>query len=530
MPESTPLPSPSNPPEALVGSSAPLVGSEPLNPDDVPTLFEGFRVSTHQKPQRWLGDYELLEEVARGGMGVVYRARHIQLKTEVALKMILSGPMANDEDLERFRIEAEAAHKLKHENIVGLLDYGVTDGNHYFTMEYIHGRSLAQRIAQGSLPCKVAARYLFQIAQAMGYAHQQGILHRDLKPNNVLVDLRDDVHITDFGLAKRLNCDGGQTRTGVILGTPSYMAPEQASGKIHELGPACDIYGMGAILYEMLTGRPPFKAETPLDTVMQVLHNDPVPPRLLNPRIDADLETICLKCLEKDARHRYESAAALAADLQRYLDGKSISAHSFNLIDRLVRSLQHSHLDVAFHAWSTMLFCMAGAVCVEKLAVFALLLTGQPTWQIYTVRVAQWVVLVLLFLWHRGTRLLPTNAAERELWSIWIGFFLAFGSILAVLWCMSLLGMIQQGPCPGCQHWEEILPYPFLAIAGGLAFFSMGTNYWGGCYVIGVGFIITALLMPLWPRWTPLEFGLLWTTALTALAVHLRSLGKQATP
>ena len=439
-------------------------------------------------------------------MGVVFRARQAKFNREVALKMVLSGSLANTADLDRFRTEAEAAAKLRHPNIVGLYEFGAVDGNHFFTMEFIRGRSLTQCVAQGVLLSKPAAHYLVQIARAMHYAHQQGILHRDLKPGNILIDAQDEVHITDFGLAKRLNGDAGLTRTGMILGTPSYMAPEQASGKIHELGPACDIYGMGEILYELLTGRPPFRAETPLDTVMQVLHNDPVPPRLLNPKMDKDLETICLKCLEKDPRHRYVSAEALADDLQKYLEGKSISARSFNIIDRLARTLERSHLDAAFHTWSTMLFFMAGVVFAEHLAVFIMLQTGQPHWEILTARAAQLVLLVGLFWYNRGARLLPTSAAERELWTIWIGFFLAYGCTLVATHALPLLGVIEKVPQSlRCEHWQETLPYPFISIIGGLAFFSMGSNYWGRCYYIGLSFFAGALLMPLCLDCAPLE-------------------------
>jgi len=504
-------------------------GAASVNPNDVPTMLEAYRPNSHQSPPQWLGDYELLREVARGGMGVVYQARERKLNRIVALKMILAGRLANQEDLLRFKTEAEAAAKLQHPNIVAVHDIDEVDGNHFFTMDFIQGNSLAQRVMAGPLPNKLAARYVVQIARAMQYAHEQGILHRDLKPSNVLIDVQDQVHITDFGLAKRLHGEPGQTRTGSILGTPSYMAPEQASGKTRELSPACDIYSIGAMLYELLTGRPPFKTDTPLDTIMQVLHNDPAPPRLVNPKVDHDLETICLKCLEKDARHRYISARALADDLQSYLDGNSIDARSFNILDRLTHTFGRSHLDIAFHAWSTMLFIMAGVVFVEHLAVFFLLMTGQPRWQVLLCRSSQFVLLGTVFAYHRGYRLLPTSAAERDIWSIWIGYFLAYGCTLVAVQSMSILGVIDRGArVLGSEHWQEVLPYPFISIVAGLAFFSMGSNYWGRCYAIGLGFFLIAVLMPMNLDWAPLEFGLLWTVALTVLGWHLRRLGRQA--
>jgi serine/threonine-protein kinase len=241
--------------------------------------------------------------------------------------MIRSGTIAGAEDLCRFRTEAEATASLNHPNIVRIYEVGEVDSCPYLAMEYLEGPSLAQRLAEGPLPSKTAARYLATLARAIQHAHEQNVLHRDLKPSNVLLDGEDRPHITDFGLAKRLNAEGGQTRTGAVLGTPGYMAPEQASGR-KELTPAVDVYGLGAVLYELLTSRPPFRAETPLDTVLQVLERDPAPPRLLNANIDRDLETICLKCLAKEPQQRYGSARALAEDLERYLVGEPIRARS----------------------------------------------------------------------------------------------------------------------------------------------------------------------------------------------------------
>lgn len=509
-------------------TQAPRDGT-PVDGNDVPTMLDG-QQKAHHAPQQWLGEFELLEEVGRGGMGVVYRARQLKLDRVVALKMILSGRLANAEDLLRFRTEAEAAGRLRHPNIVAVYDIDEFEGNHYFTMEFIQGQSLAQ-LTQGPLPARTAARYVCQIARAMHYAHEQGILHRDMKPSNILIDARDEVHITDFGLAKRLHHEpgeAGQTRTGSLLGTPSYMAPEQASGKTRELGASCDIYGIGAVLYELITGRPPFRAESPLETILQVLHTDPAPPRVLNPKLDVDLETICLKCLEKDPRHRYASAQELADDLQSYLDGNSISARSFNILDRLTRTLERSHLDAAFHTWSSMLLLMAAVVFVEHMVVFFMLETGTPRWVIQMSRCTQFVLLGAVFYYNRGARLLPASPAERELWTIWIGYFLAYGSSLLTAHTLVLGKVIEPGGNAPSNHFEELLVYPSSAVLSGLAFFSMGSNYWGRCYTIGLGFFAVAVLMPLHPAWSPLEFGVLWTIALTVLGLHLRRLSAQA--
>ncbi len=304
--------------------------------------------------------YEVLGELGRGGMGVVYKARQASLQRTVALKMTLSGPATGADDLQRFRTEAEATAALRHPNIVSVHEVGEVDGRPYFSMDLIDGMSLAQRLAAGPLPGKVAAGHLVKLARAIQHAHDHNILHRDLKPSNVLLDASDQPYVTDFGLAKRLDRDTLRTQTGAVLGTPSYMAPEQASGD-KRLTPAVDVYGLGALLYEALTGRPPFRAVTPIETLLQVLESQPAPPRLLNPGVDRDLETICLKCLEKLPHHRYASAAALAADLERYLAGESIAARSVNLFDRLARAVGRSSADAELHHWGSLLL-VAGAV------------------------------------------------------------------------------------------------------------------------------------------------------------------------
>ena len=275
---------------------------------------------------RVFGNYELLEQIGQGGMGVVFKARQRNLNRTVALKLMLSGPLASEAEIKRFRSEANAAATLQHPNVVAIHEVGEQDGRHYFSMEYVEGKSLAEVVRRTPLPAEQAVRYVKTIAEAVQYAHQRGILHRDLKPHNVLIDANDQPRITDFGLAKQIEVDSDLTVSGAVLGTPSYMPPEQAAGKRREIGPASDVYSLGAILYDLLTGRPPFRADTPLDTLRQVLDAEPAAPRLLNRKVPRDLETICLKCLAKERHSRYGSAQELADDLGRFQRHEPIHA------------------------------------------------------------------------------------------------------------------------------------------------------------------------------------------------------------
>jgi hypothetical protein len=280
---------------------------------------------------RYFGDYELESEIARGGMGVVFRARQVSLNRLVAVKMILSGELASPDDVARFRTEAEAAANLDHPAIVPIYEIGEREGQHYFSMKFIDGESLSQRLQKATgkpltrEELKERIDLVIAVARGIHYAHQRGIIHRDLKPANILIDSAGQPHITDFGLARLSSSDSQLTRTGAIVGTPSYMAPEQALGS-KGATTAIDIYGLGAILYSALTGRPPFEGQNPLETILRVQKEPPVPPSRLNSAVDHELEVICLKCLEKDPEARYRSAGELADDLARWVRGEPIQA------------------------------------------------------------------------------------------------------------------------------------------------------------------------------------------------------------
>ncbi len=277
----------------------------------------------HPEPRRF-GDYNLLEKIAKGGMGVVYKAHQLSLNRTVAVKMILTGEFAGKEEIQRFYREAEAAAQLNHPGIVPVYDVGCCDGHHYFSMGLVDGVSLADHLKQGAMPIRSAADMVKKIAMAMQAAHEKGVIHRDLKPGNVLLDQNHEPKVTDFGLAKRVEDDSHLTATGMVMGTPSYMPPEQATGK--KIDEAADVYSLGAILYAALTGKPPFEGNTQVETLMQVVQDEPVLVRRHNPRIPKDLEVICMKCLEKKPEDRYGSAEAMARDLDRFLAGEPIAA------------------------------------------------------------------------------------------------------------------------------------------------------------------------------------------------------------
>jgi serine/threonine-protein kinase len=326
--------------------------------------------------------------------------------------------------------------------------------------------------------------------------------------------------ITDFGLAKRLDVSTGPTQSGTILGTYLYMAPEQATGKNREVGPAADVWALGAILYECLTGRPPFSGPTIVGILQQVIGQDPVPPRLLNPKVERDLETICLHCLEKDTHRRYLTAAALADDLDRFLHGDSISIRSVNLLDRLARILERSNLEVDLeigqvHAWGTLLMLWAGIVFATHLAIQVWVATVGNDRRATACYGPQFLLMGLAYWCWRPARAGPPSAAERRLWAVWAGYLLG---------CLVLSVLVSTMPGMERLGWGT---YPFSALLTGLAFFVLGESHWGWSYALGLAFFALALLLPLRMEWAPLEFGLLWTVSLVVIGLHLRRLGAE---
>ena len=309
-----------------------------------------------------ISGYEMQRVLGRGGVAIVYLAQHVRLGRSVAVKMLLAGHHAKQRELDRFSREARTLAELHHPNIVQIFDVADYNGCPYFTMEYLNGGSLSDRVKERPMPAKDAASMIATFAEAIHAAHQSGIIHRDLTPSNILFTADGIPKITDFGLARHLHETGGLTITGAALGTPGYMAPEQADRRGGEIGPAADIYGLGAVLYKLLTGRPPFQAETTALTIRQLLFDEPLPPSKLNPSVPRDLETICLKCLSKEPQKRYETAAALADDVRRFERGEPILARPIGHVGRAVR-------------WARRRPALAGALAAGVLLASALVVT-----------------------------------------------------------------------------------------------------------------------------------------------------------
>ena len=456
------------------------------------SVSDGFVPGVTTLPAQF-GDYDLLEEIGRGGMGIVYRAVQRSLGRVVAVKMLLRRDLASHADLARFRSEAEAAARLDHPGIVPIFEVGEHDGHPFYSMRFIEGTTLAKRLQEGPIPPREGARLLVRVADAVQAAHTRGVLHRDLKPSNILIDSAGQPHVSDFGLAKRLEDDQTMTHTGAILGTPCYMSPEQAAGSRGDVGPASDIWSLGAILYQVLVHRPPFQGSSPMDTLLAVLELDPPLPRSIDRQVDRDLEMIALKTLQKPQDLRYASAGDLAADLRAFLAGESVAARRGGLLDVASRLLRETHHAVVLENWG--LLWMWHSVVVLILSVITDVLAWQgvesrwPYVLLWTGGLALWAPI----FWALRHRAGPVTAVERQVAHIWGGTMIASMLLFSV---EELLGL------------QVLQLSPVLALLAGLMFFAKAGILSGAFYIQSVALFVTALAMCGLPQVQHILFGL----------------------
>jgi serine/threonine protein kinase len=463
--------------------------------------------------------YGVGELLGRGGMGVVYRARQYGLERDVALKIIISGAHASGAELARFRAEAEAVARLQHPGIVQVYEVGEQAGCPYLALELVRGGSLAQRLGGTPMPPRAAAQLVLELARAVQHAHEQGVVHRDLKPANVLLTESGIAKIADFGLAKTLATDSGLTESGAILGSPSYMAPEQAEGKVRSVSPLTDIYSLGAILYESLTGRPPFLGASVIETLDQVRSFDPVPPQTLQPKVSIDLAAICLKCLEKRPSQRYPSAAALAEDITRFLNDEPVSARNMTFFDQMTRLLSYRQIDVNFAAWSNMELCLAPIPVIAQVIVFAFFRERSfyPQLALGVTLATLTVVIYATLFGKRASLGLVSRPQRRQLLNLWLNHLI--GIFLIPL---SVVRMVH----PTTMK-EWFLIYALWLLQAGGTFFDSAA-YAGLFYVTGCGCFALALLVPWIPLYTPLIVGCLMTANMTTLGLLLRRLARES--
>ena len=443
-----------------------------------------------------LGDYIFVSELGRGGMGVVFLARQESLNRQVAVKMLLDGRWATANDRARIRAEAEAAARLHHPHIVPVYEVGEEEGRYYFSMKYVAGKTLADRLREGPLPGREAARILAVVCRAVEYAHQHGVLHRDLKPSNILIDEENEPHVSDFGLAKSSAQSISLTRSGAVLGTPAYMAPEQAAGHRGQVSPRSDVYSLGCILYHMLTGRPPFQASSPVDVVLQVLEQDPPLPRVLNPLIDRDLEMITLRCLQKPQDLRYRSAADLAADLEAFLSDEPVSARSGQFLQIVARLFRETHHAPILENWGLLwiwhsLVLFVTCVLTSVLQAWS---ADQPNpnrypfFLLWTAGLGTWAAV----FWALRRRMGPVTFVERQIAHVWGASMISIALLFPVEY---LLGL------------PVLTLSPVLALASGAVFLVKAGILTGSFYVQAVALFLTSLAMARWPRWSHLIFG-----------------------
>src|SRR5262245_29714968 len=453
-----------------------------------------------------IAGYEIQEEIGRGGMGVVYKARQPILGRTVALKLL----RVEDASIaERLLAEARAAARLDHPGIVPIFEVGSYDGRPFLAMAFVAGETLAARVARGALPAKDATRIVRDVALAVQHAHEHGIIHRDLKPANILISPEGQLKVTDFGLAKRSG-EATLSAKGQVLGTPAYMPPEFAAGEAVQAGPAADVYGLGAIYYALLTGRAPFQGETPVETIRRVAFDEPVPPREANREVDRAAEAICLRCLEKDPRHRYESAEALAEDLNRYLTDEVPLAEQLGWGEWLRRKLDRAIDFSRARQWSRLLAVTAVVHLIASLGYY--LVTREATsaltfWGAFLALtfVTAWLPCVF------GARMSRLDSREREI--LLFGFGVSLGQLLLFANHCPLRGEVRADDVDRF--------FASAAVLHGVMFFAQGRLYWGQLYLLGLGCFAAAVALMQVGSFASLVYGASQATAFAIIAGHL---------
>lgn len=427
------------------------------------------------------GQYVLEAEIGRGGMGIVYRATRTSDGEQVAIKMILKGDFASEAEQQRFDAEAQAAAKLSHPNIIPIYEIGEFDGRSFFCMRLIQGQSLAERLVRGPMPTERAASVMHDISSAIEYAHQQGVLHRDLKPSNIMLDDEGAAYVADFGLAKVIDSrQATLTKTGAIMGTPSYMAPEQAAGERGRVSASTDVYALGAILYHILTGRPPFLGSSPIETVMMVLETDPVAPRAINQRADRKLDMICMRCLQKPPDLRYGSAHDLNLDIDAFLGNRPISARVGRFGQVVGNVFRETHHAVVLENWGVLWMWHSLVLLITCVVTEVMFWAGNESrtqyWLIWTLGLGAWAIV----FWFVRRRMGPVTFVERQIAHVWA----------AAMCCVAFLFPL-----------ELVLDLPILALSpllgvvAGMVFLAKAGMLSGSFYVQAVVMFLTAVAM-----------------------------------
>ena len=439
-----------------------------------------------------LGNYILEEEIGRGGMGIVYRAVRKSDKKTIAIKMILKGDFASSAERQRFQAEAEAAARLSHPHIAQIYEIGEHEGLAFFCMQLVDGGTLTQRLLAGPLHPRKAGKIMAEICDAVEYAHSQGVLHRDLKPSNILLDGAGHAFIVDFGLAKQDSSTTSLTRSGAILGTPSYMSPEQAAGARGEVGVASEVYSLGAILYHMLTGRPPFLGASPVDTLLMVMEQDPLIPRALNRRVDRKLEMIAMRCLQKPQDLRYPSAKNLSNDVKAFLNNETVSAREGRVMQVVANLFRETHHAEILENWGLIWMWHSLVLLIASLATHTLWMLSDLNrihyWLMWTLGLGAWAVV----FWFVRRTMGPVTFVERQIAHVWA----------SAMCCVAFLF-----PLEAALHLPLLSLAPLLAVVAGMVFVIKAGILSGRFYIQAAFMFATAVVMARLPNHAMVVFG-----------------------